>query len=87
MKNEIIIQKLIQYAEKIRNYSAACPTFETFNTTPIVIEACVFNLSQMGELVNKMNNDFRKSHPEIPWKKFMVCEAKSYMITTVLITL
>lgn len=34
-----------------------------------MVEACVFNLSQIGELVNKLDKEFIESYPEIPWFK------------------
>lgn len=34
----------------------------------MVVEACVFNLSQMGELANKANAAYTQAHTEIPWR-------------------
>ncbi len=34
----------------------------------MLVEACVFNLSQIGELVNKLDKDFEDQHPSIPWR-------------------
>lgn len=28
----------------------------------------MFNLSQMGELVNRVDEDYRAQHPDVPWK-------------------
>lgn len=35
----------------------------------MMVEACVFNLSQIGELVNKIDKEFISKHPQIPWFK------------------
>jgi uncharacterized protein with HEPN domain len=35
----------------------------------MMVEACVFNLSQIGELVNKLDNEYLSEHNEIPWFK------------------
>ncbi len=32
-------------------------------------EACVFNLSQRGELCKVVEDDFAAAHPEIPWRE------------------
>ena len=32
------------------------------------MEACVFNLSQIGELANKIDKDFEENNPSIPWR-------------------
>lgn len=33
----------------------------------MLVEACVFNLSQIGELVRHLDNDFIEQHSDIPW--------------------
>ena len=35
----------------------------------MMLEACVFNLSQIGELVNKLEEEYILDNPEIPWFK------------------
>ena len=39
-----------------------------FPTDEKLVEACVFNLSQMGELANRVEDAFADAHPEIPWR-------------------
>lgn len=66
MRNNIIVQKLIGYITKIMNYCEGY-TYNQFYDDSKLVEACVFNLSQMGELVNKLDKSFRMNHPEVPW--------------------
>ena len=33
----------------------------------MLVEACVFNLSQIGELVRHLDRDFIEQHSDIPW--------------------
>ena len=33
------------------------------------MEACVFNLSQLGELCRIVDDAFAAAHPEIPWRE------------------
>ena len=33
----------------------------------MLAEACVFNLSQIGELVRHLDRDFIEQHSDIPW--------------------
>jgi len=35
----------------------------------MMVEACVFNLSQIGELVNKLDKEYVLKCNEIPWFK------------------
>ncbi len=68
MKNEIIVSKMIEYAEKINSYTAGM-NYDIFSINSLVVEACVFDLSQMGELVNKLDNYFVEKNNNIPWKQ------------------
>lgn len=68
MKSEIIIQKIVGYVEKILTYTKGME-YKDFICKDLVIEACVFNLSQLGELSNKLDDDFQKANSEIPWKQ------------------
>lgn len=67
MKNEIIVGKLIAYAEKVIGYCADI-NYAQFSANPMLVEACVFNLGQMGELANRVDDTFAGAHPEIPWR-------------------
>lgn len=35
----------------------------------MMVEACIFNLSQIGELVNKLDMEYLSFHQDIPWFK------------------
>lgn len=62
MKNEVIIGKLVAYIDKINDYCLG-EEYNSFVANTQLVEACVFNLSQMGELVNKLDNSFNtRSH-------------------------
>lgn len=67
MRNNIIVGKLIAYADKILGYCAGL-SYEQFCADSKLVEACVFNLSQMGELANRVDDDFAEQHPQIPWR-------------------
>ncbi len=68
MRNEIIIQKMYRYAEKLIEYCKGC-TYDTFIADMKTVEACVFNLSQLGELCRIVDASFSQAHPEIPWRE------------------
>ncbi len=68
MKNDVIISKMLGYVEKIQKYSANM-TYEEFVKNELVVEACVFNLSQMGELANKLEDSYREQYSHIAWKQ------------------
>mgnify|MGYP000739474315 CR=1 FL=1 len=68
MKNDVIISKMINYVEKILKYTDGMK-YSEFESKDMVVEACVFNLSQLGELANKVDKDFQKIHNTIPWRE------------------
>ena len=68
MKNDLIISKMLGYIEKILKYSANM-SYEDFVKNDMVVEACVFNLSQIGELANKLDDAYRQEHRQIAWKQ------------------
>ncbi len=67
MKNKIIVEKIIKYISKVMNYSKDV-NYEDFINNSILVEACVFNLSQIGELANKIDKEFEENNPSIPWR-------------------
>ncbi len=68
MKNDVIVCKLMGYVEKIMKYSENM-TYDDFVKNEMVMEACVFNLSQMGELVNKLDDAYKQEHGQIAWNQ------------------
>lgn len=68
MKNLKIIQKIINYIDSILKYTHDVDYIE-FRNNSMMVEACVFNLSQIGEIVNKMDKNYINNYPEIPWLK------------------
>lgn len=67
MKNKIIVEKIIKYIRKILQYTKDMSR-EEFIQNSMMIEACVFNLGQIGELANKLDRDFEAEHSDIPWR-------------------
>lgn len=68
MRNEIAVAKMKLYCDKILAYCDGC-SYEEFSSDMMLVEACVFNLSQIGELCRAVDEDYMMSHPEIPWKE------------------
>lgn len=68
MRNEIILQKMYRYTEKLICYCAGY-TYDSFAEDTKLVEACVFNLSQLGDLCRIADSSFIQAHPEIPWRE------------------
>lgn len=44
-------------------------TYDRFSADTKLVEACVFNLSQLGELCRAADDKFVRNHPETPWRE------------------
>jgi len=64
------IKKIIGYAEKILSYCSALSE-DTFLTDGILVEACVFNLIQIGESTRRLDDDFTNKYANIPWHEII----------------
>ena len=68
MRNNIIVEKMIRYTEKVLGYCEGVDYAQFLNDSKLV-EACVFNLSQMGELANEVDDDFAEKYSAVPWRQ------------------
>jgi len=68
MRDKIITEKMLRYAAKVCNYCKDV-SYDEFCANDMLIEACVFNLSQIGELTTKLNDDFKKDNPQVAWSQ------------------
>ena len=67
MKNKIIVEKILKYIQKVLSYVEGID-YDSFTKNTMLVEACVFNLGQIGELANKIDKDFEKQYSQIPWR-------------------
>lgn len=63
-----IITKMIEHSTKVINYCKGM-SYDNFSENEMLIEACVFNLSQVGEYSHKISNELISSHTEIAWNE------------------
>lgn len=59
-----ILKKIKIYAEQAMQFKESM-TFEEFSDDPKTISACVFNLSQIGELVTRLDSEFLETNSHI----------------------
>lgn len=67
-KNIRNIEKIIGHAEKILSYCKGMSK-ESFLADDKVVEACVFNLIQIGELAASLDDGFTAARAGIPWNQ------------------
>lgn len=62
-KNTIIFSKIIKYAEETLEFSNSID-YDSFENDRKTIAACVFNLSQIGELSKNIDKNIRTLNKE-----------------------
>ena len=67
MKDRITVERMLFYCRKILSYTKGKAPQDT-ESDSILAEACVFSLSQIGELSHRVSRKFQTRHPEIPWR-------------------
>lgn len=69
-KDRRVLQKLQAHTEAILRYCQDCHSLVEFESDSMRVEAAVFNLMQIGELVKASLSDAAKAAiPGIPWKQ------------------
>jgi uncharacterized protein with HEPN domain len=68
MKNKeyISLKKMIEYINKALRYTDGCD-FKSFSNNEEKVDATVFAISQIGELVKNISQETMKTYPNIEW--------------------
>ena len=66
-KDKVILEKFINYINEIQEFINGY-SHEQLNNDKKTINACVFNLSQIGELAGKISDETMKNNPSIEWR-------------------
>ena len=64
---KIILAKIKAYAEQAIKFKEDMD-FAGFSNDAKTIAACVLNLSQIGELAGRLDDEFIQSNAQIPWR-------------------
>jgi len=67
---KVILEDIINFCSKIERYVKNF-TKEIFEKKEMVIDAVLRNLELIGEASNRLSEEFRVEHSEIPWKKII----------------
>ena len=67
-REKIILNKIKDYAQQAIAFKGNIDYSEFSNDTK-TIAACVMNLSQIGELVGRLDAEFMEENNNIPWRK------------------
>ena len=66
-KDIILLSKILKYIKELHSFINGY-TDKEFQNDRKTINACVFNLSQIGELVSKISDELIEENPEVEWR-------------------
>lgn len=65
-----VLQKINDHIAAVFTYCKGCETLDDFQADKMRVEACVFNLMQIGELAKKsLSDDAKAQIKTIPWNQ------------------
>lgn len=69
-KDNQVLKKITAHIRAVLEYSEKCNDIQCFQSDSMRVEACVFNLMQIGELAKQSLSDSAKEELKtIPWKQ------------------
>lgn len=69
-KDVQVLKKIQAHIVSVLKYCENCKTLDEFQMDSMRVEACVFNLMQIGELAKvSVSDDLKKTVTTIPWKQ------------------
>ena len=69
-KDKQVLKKINGHICSVLKYCGQCRTLEEFQTDSMRVEACVFNLMQIGELSKfSLSDELKTEIKSIPWKQ------------------
>ena len=68
IRDKEIVKKIHSYCVKIDNFAHGYD-YQTFVDDDKTAFSCSFALGQIGELVNKLSDEFKQNYNQLPWKK------------------
>ena len=68
MKNKeyMSLKKMIEYIDKALRYTYGCD-FQSFSSNEEKVDATIFAISQIGELVKNISKETMEKYPNIEW--------------------
>lgn len=65
-----VLQKIAGHIEAVLHYCETYKALSDFEADPMCVEACVFNLMQIGELAKTaLSDEIKTQTTTIPWKQ------------------
>ncbi len=71
-KDKQIIENIIDFCNRINEYVSYYGNLkEEYLQNQLLQDACSLIIIQLGEQVNKLSNEFKEDHKDIPWNEII----------------
>lgn len=67
MKDQVYIERIIKYSERIVTYLYAIHSFDEFALIDEKVDAVILNLEQIGETAKKLSKEIKNHFNQINW--------------------
>lgn len=65
-----VLGKIYKHIQSVLKYCSNCNSLSEFQLNSMMVEACVFNLMQIGELAkSSLSDECKKEIKNIPWQQ------------------
>ena len=69
-RDKKVLDKILQHINSTMSYCEDCNSLQDFEADSMRVEACVFNLMQIGELAKtSLSDEAKKQIADIPWNQ------------------
>jgi uncharacterized protein with HEPN domain len=68
-KDQHCLEAIIEATDKILEYTSGFNSADEFDNDHLIFDATMMNFVVIGEMVNKLSDEFKNSHPELEWNK------------------
>lgn len=68
-KDHHCLESIIEASDRIREYTSGIYSADDFNNDYRNFDATMMNFVVIGEMADKLSDDFKKKHDEIEWIK------------------
>lgn len=68
-KDHYCLEAILEAVDRIIEYTSGFDNADTFNDDYRIFDATMMNFVVIGEMVDKLSDDFKKEHDKIEWTK------------------
>jgi uncharacterized protein with HEPN domain len=68
-KDQHCLESILEAIDRIIEYTSAITTADDFDKDYRNFDATMMNFVVIGEMIDKISDEFKKKHPEIEWIK------------------